>query len=143
LRVALADLKAVEALAAEPNPQYEINMGTWLRQNQDGPCEVCFAGAVMANRMKLEDKSDGSAFGYSPSHAAQQGHINAATREKLRGLNSARTGDQRTFVQRWTGKSVPAGVSLPYVDVPEYDIDPKAFKRAMNNMARRLERVGL
>lgn len=45
LRIAVADTQKVEA-----DPDYVLDMSDWLIQLSGGPCEVCMAGAIIANR---------------------------------------------------------------------------------------------
>jgi len=55
LRMALADL-----IAVEKNPRYRIDMGSWVDPSCDGErCEVCFGGAVLANRFGMKEFSGG------------------------------------------------------------------------------------
>lgn len=45
LKIALTDLEAIEKSA-----RYKVQMGSWHYPGDDGKCEVCLAGAVMAKR---------------------------------------------------------------------------------------------
>lgn len=53
LKVALADLEAVEAMP----DKFQINMSRWVRKPAVGPCEVCHAGAVMVRTLNCQLKS--------------------------------------------------------------------------------------
>jgi len=46
--IALEDLERCEA-----DPRYEVDMGVWHEPFQDSTCQVCAAGAVMAQRLDV------------------------------------------------------------------------------------------
>lgn len=50
LRIAVQDAQKCEALPAE----YELRMSYWHSPRTDGPCQVCMAGAVMAQSLGFE-----------------------------------------------------------------------------------------
>lgn len=78
LRVALKDLKAVEA-----DPNYEVYMGEWhtpTHMNGKPVCLACFAGSVMAKSLNL-----------APTKHQGLSTFSAGTWRKFYALNAVRT----------------------------------------------------
>lgn len=124
IRVALDDLKKCEA-----SPGYRINMNNWHIPLGAGTCEVCLAGAVMAQSL-----------GSSPRHDMSPPSFVGSESKKLRALDCFRMGDA------WSGTNA-MGFDCPdledLVEIPEYRDDPEAFHKAMRALADDLEGAGL
>lgn len=127
IRVALADLRKVEAMP----DVYRVDMSYW-HHPRDGKCSVCFAGAVMAQTIKLDVDAHVSAY---------DDRFDIETENKLEALNSFRegaVGDGLSYLGRysdWHGEY--------YRDVTPYSDDREAFHCDMQTLASDLEAVGL
>lgn len=121
IRLAVRDLEK-----AERARNYKVDMGTWHTPN--GKCRVCFAGAVMAGTLGASRKDCLSPQSFGDDAA------------KLESLDYFRTGHIRLGLQI-NGRETPAAVSN-FAVVPDYDEDPKAFKRDMRKLATMLAKHG-
>ncbi len=128
IRVALADLRAVEAHA-----DYEVDMDVWhvdLPYPHDGgpQCCVCLAGAVMAQSLKANMLKD-----FTPDDFPNDC-------EKLYALEFFRQG----YVDEGLNEmGLETPVSIPDLEIPEYAINRGEFHEAMNRMAEKMEDNGL
>lgn len=127
IRVALADLRAVEN-----SPNYDVNMALWHcpAVDADDTCTVCFAGAVMAQRLGADLNESSCPLDYDQE-----------TYDKLVALNKFRQGK--------------LGYGLGLMDIPlpegfkrnwhvvEYETDREQFHEDMHNVASYLEEHGL
>jgi hypothetical protein len=141
IRVALADLRKVEALP----DIYRVNMDVWHREHRaDAVCEVCLAGSVICQEL-----------GANPSESRGPEDFDQETTWKLYALNEFRVGNVfdglcylsdepsgRLYAQRYEalkGKDE----CCKYVEVAEYTDDPAAFHADMQKLASDLEASGL
>lgn len=137
--VALRDLEK-----CEKNPKYKINMRIWHspeKRTEDGdyiPCNVCFAGAVMANTLKVKRSSS-----LNPSRFSKD------VQYKLDALDEARVGHienaLKPFSNSWNSKKIEEyfhthGYGF---DVAIYYKNPKKFKDDMRELATNLKEFGL
>lgn len=124
LRLALADLRKCAA-----DPQYEVNMDKWHQPSfSTAVCEVCLAGAVMAQTL-----------GVLFSVTASPRHFDASTMRKLFALDYLCSG-QLVLAYKILNLQLPPDV--PYItNPPEYDAkNPEPFFQAMNDLADMLEK---
>ena len=128
LELALDDLETTEK-----DPAYEINMLYWHELDEvDNTCRVCLAGAVLAQTLEvpvsfnylryrpepdLEDKMDAINF-------VRLGFVDYA----LKALN--RASFYEVGKDRWR------------IEVPQYYIDPKRFKKTLRNLVPELRAKG-
>ena len=130
IRAALADLALCEA-----DEVYRIDMDHWHQPNhEDGLCEVCFAGAVMAKSLGADNAvqmDPGSYEGYPD------------TTIKLFTLNRLREGDlARAFINlRKVGEFHASGLPAT-VSITLYEESPLHFRVDMLALADRLEKAG-
>ncbi len=122
LRVALKDLKACEADAA-----YRINMGRWHSPSKEGFCEVCMAGAVIAQSLEIS----------SGEHAGPR-YFPDDVRDSMYALNLFRVGYVDDALRILEQPTV-----LKDRDVVGYEDDPEEFHIQMNKLANDLEEAGL
>jgi hypothetical protein len=139
IRLALDDLRAIER-----SKQYKVMMEDWHSGNTscgnpdctqckraaDEPCEVCFAGSVMAKSLGA-DKND----------CLEPDDFDGNTENKLYAINCFRTGALGSALE-FLGLDKPTYLS-DEVPVIEYDESPAQFKKEMSKMADALERFGL
>lgn len=127
IRVALADLRAVEK-----NPLYDVNMDFWHMPAVDptDTCSVCFAGAVMAQRLGI-DITDSA----GPLDFEQK------TFDKLTGLNYFRQGKIEGALEMMEIDR-PHGIKRHMPVVP-YEDDSEQFHEDMQEIATYLEDIGL
>lgn len=123
IRVALVDMEIVER-----NPAYKIDMGTWHAMGGEGVCEVCFAGAVMAQTMNVRPTRVGT----GPSSFEDR------LGNKFRALNALREGEV-WFACEFLGVPYPSGMNRSIAD---YHSDKTRFKRDMRKLADDLEEAG-
>lgn len=131
IKVALADLAKVER-----SKKFVVNMSTWMAQGHRGPCEVCFAGSVMAKSLGAvmevghcgamcypEDFSDRNAQAFYALNCLRNGQVSSAARHLGRlAAHRLEPLDRR---------------------VVAYGIAPKAWRRDMRKLVRDLEAEGL
>ncbi len=132
MRIALNDLRKVEK-----DPRYKVNMATWHSPSYPSadasvtlPCEVCFAGAVMAKTHNL------------PTHVDfldWQG-MTPAWQKIFDALDEVRKGyvsDALTILGRDEEKASPI-----FVPVTHYRVDPIQFRKDMFKIVHALEKIG-
>lgn len=147
IRVALNDLKKVEN-----SKRFSVDMGSWFSKYQPNrPCHVCFAGAVMANTLKLplsalRYQREGMTF-YNEVHP---GSFNDRIRDKLKALNCVRSYNISRAVDTFYGVDSPQTQKYNAHDrvaiegfYPAYEEDPEAWHRNMLRIADHLESIGL
>lgn len=135
IRLALNDLSL-----AEKDGAYRIEMGLWHLSTSyhDGKCAVCFAGAVMANTLKIPSNVNVDPYDFPLS-----------IRNKLLALDRFRTGAVREGLFALLGGKAVRALDLdglPAVlppNIPRYELSPILFKIALRELADSLERVGL
>lgn len=127
IRVALADLRKVEALP----DIYRVNMDVWHREHLvDAVCEVCLAGSVIATEL-----------GVQPNEHRGPEDFDRETTWKLYALNEFRVGnvfDGLCYLDRadlWFGADTRA--------ITDYAANPAGFHKDMQKLASDLEAVGL
>lgn len=133
IKQAVADLTAVEKMKAK----YIVNMDVFHESLDNDKCEVCFAGAVIAQA------GNDSKLNLGPNS------FSLDVNNKLSALDSFRSGDVMGGLDLF-------GVKIPkilqgktwdedsiMVDVVEYSEDPKQFKKDMLAIASDLEKLGL
>ena len=127
IRVALADLRKVEALP----DIYRVNMGVWHREHRaDAVCEVCLTGSVIATEL-----------GAMPGEHCGPEDFDQETTWKLYALNQFRVGnvfDGLCYLNRadlWLGADTRT--------ITDYAANPADFHRDMQTLASDLEAVGL
>lgn len=127
IRVALADLRKVEALP----DIYRVNMDVWHREHRgDAVCEVCVAGAMISQSL-----------GARPGEHLGPEDFDQETTWKLYALNEFRVGnvfDGLCYLDRadlWLGADTRS--------ITEYTTSPAGFHRDMQQLAADLEAVGL
>ena len=140
IHVALHDLKL-----AEESEKYEIDMGTWHTgfeeiENEEGvleeePCQVCFAGAVMA--FSLEGVINRQ---YKPNKFPEE-------EGKLSSLNTFRLGEIHRGLREFYGKfygdtSFDLNTVEMEWEIPYYHKDKEGFHQAMAEMADYLKEKG-
>ena len=143
LEMALGDLEACEA-----DPQYRINMSTWLQKTPRG-CQVCLAGAVIAQRVPpeaIETCLEGRVRLSSP-WKLPYGEVVAAGLTALDEMRRYHFGvaflgfydvdiDDHRYGAAWQLEDRFAGS-------PSYAENPAAFKRAMRAAVTALREAGL
>jgi hypothetical protein len=117
IELALNDLEAVEA---QPD-KYRVNMLNWHEPQEDGICEVCFAGAVLANTIKLDPATD-------DWDVMESGQCATAL---MFALDDARRGDIRDALEQ-LGTEVDGQFDR---GVTPYRLDPAKFKAEMRKLA--------
>ena len=142
LRLAIRDLKAVRKL---PN-KYRVDMAVWHATNSH--CSVCFAGAVMAQSLKVSPKIT-----LDPEDFLSKDETGLLT-ARLESLNGIRMGYIEQFVHGFYENDYPARTEamqkvrqeFPWkyqIDVPSYEMNPVGFTKEMENIATRLRKIGL
>lgn len=135
---ALIMLALKDLINVEQNKKYEIDMRTWHEPEIIGDkttkCAVCFAGGVMAMTLKIASKVK-----MAPND------FDVDTENKLCAIDNLRTGDlQSAFEQLKLSYNNEA--FKPYIpekmDIVEYHINPKIFKKEMKHMAMKLKAIG-
>lgn len=131
IEMAVDDLEAVERLAAK----YRIDMDHWHRAPKPGEptCAVCFAGAVMANRLGVDIGNDVAPHDFD-----------SVTEDRLLALDDFRSGYVHAGLATFNPETdePPEGV-LEEMEVVEYGDDPARFKADMRSMAEMLKKAGL
>lgn len=141
IRVALKDLTKVEA-----SKKYKVYMGDWHSPDEEqGICEVCFAGAVMAKTL-----------GCHPTKHQEPQNFEEDVMNKLFAVDRVRVGDIQRAVHTFYGwdkndrflyhyklaKLWPAGLKRN-VRVPVYNAkSPERFHTAMRLIADTLGDYG-
>lgn len=125
LRVALADLEAVEA---QPD-RYRVEMGTWHEPDKEAQvCLVCMAGAVMAKTLGISDKED-----LVPAETEDENKLNAINEFRI-GLISH--GLSLLDFHKPLGMAYSRHAS-------KYHEEPKAFKQYIRNLIAEFEAAGI
>lgn len=146
IRVALEDLEKVEHGA-----RFKVNMGTWFSRYEPGePCQVCFAGSVMAKTLGCSVRLLGNEDG-TGSLALR--HFRPTVRRKLNSLNLVREyciaaaidgfyGENSRAAKRFfdTNGTRQITEGLSFVD---YETNPVQWRDNMSLIANRLEAAGL
>lgn len=129
IRLALRDLSKIEK-----DPRYTINMSVFHTPKFNGEleniCQVCLAGAVMANTLKVPVMED-----------VGPGRFALDISNPLLALDFFRMGDISMGIL-YLDIPFPKGMVREY-NVPFYENDPKGFKAAMRRLADCFERNGL
>lgn len=122
IKLALKDLELCEL-----DPNYQIEMRTYYSRDEQRPCLVCFAGAVIAQTLNV------TKFGYL---APWQMDLDARDVNKLYALNSIRLG----MIHDCQAQLGLRRSKLPeYVKVSPYEDDKIQFKADMLKIAQLLE----
>ncbi len=124
IRLALDDLKKCEA-----SDDYVIDMADWHVPFGSGRCEVCLAGAVMAQSL-----------GVGISRDTTPGSMGEGLDRKLSSLEEFRQGYIHSGLRKM---GIEPPEDLYDEDVPMYEDDRDGFRSAMQNMANILEEEGL
>lgn len=160
IRVALTDLASVER-----SPRFIVDMGTWFQrsdpEDRQTPCEVCFAGSVMARTLGVSFKilSERTANPEFPTSPYMRGGVTPeafkqSIRRKLAALNRVREYNVVGAAESFYGKDSRAHtklvnaiesyeISFPTGTNPSYEIDRDAWGHNMAKIADRLEAIGL
>ena len=125
LELALSDLAKVEA-----SPEYETNMWGWHSPSYTGVCYVCMAASVMAKTLEVDRFKS-----FSPAD------FETDTQNKLFAIDNFRTGDLDLALET-LGINRPHSLT-DYIDVADYDDDPKQFKEDMSDIIKMLKREEL
>lgn len=131
IRLALADLTAVE----KKKSYYRVDMNIWHGTDSEPlpepRCVVCFAGAVIAMA------------GNRPGLYLEPGHFPANICRKLAALESFRTGSVGEGLQKIVdSRKIPLMLQSLDVVITEYDTNKKQFKRDMIMLANMLAVAG-
>ena len=126
IRVALVDL-----CKCEKDDKYDIFMEDWHTPQDSGICEVCLAGAVMAQTLDIpiENESFPSEFGFQ----IQQG---------LHALNSIKRGHVSDIIMSLNPENRNP-TKVYNRDIVEYENDSELFHKQMNQLADDLEKAGM
>lgn len=129
IRLAIEDL-----IAVEQSPKYRVDMESWHRAGiMDDICNVCLAGAVIANSLK-----------YSPYLSASPGVFSRRIHLKLRAIGAFCLG--RTIAgEYYLSKNVKSKDSSHMemqVNIVSYAEDSELFILQMLTLADEYERVG-
>lgn len=124
-------------------PKHRIDFGCWYDAGEDGECNVCLAGAVMATRLQAVVGADPDHLGVETArrlHAIDQlrmGRITAAL-EELHAQPMTPTWKQRRLNTRWSAK-------LAYMrenpDLTGYEAH--AFLRTMRRLKAELQALDM
>lgn len=138
LRLAIKDLTKVE----KQTKKYNINMSTWHETvtTEDGKskCNVCFAGAVLANSCKTNIKKSINIRNFDQK-------LGIKTQAKMIALNELRIGQidsamgqlgNKTY-QKYLNSNLPNSIR-----VIDYHNNKKRFKERMRKLAIRLAKAG-
>ncbi len=125
IRQALEDLEVIEKKEG-----YAINMSTF-HDPTDNICEVCLAGAVMANTL-----------GCDPKKSLDPENFTKKIEDKLNALDCFRMGSIEIALDL-LGKSIPKGYSTDSVTITTYRHSPEQFKEDMHALADGLQGMGL
>lgn len=121
IRLALADLAK-----CEEDPRYVVNMTTWHDGSTDELCEVCLAGAVMAQTIGTLPDSSTSPCWFDDEEMA------------LIALDALRVGDVSLAFD-------DLDLGVPPIDdreITPYEDDTEEFRTDMNRLADDLEKEG-
>lgn len=126
IRVALADIRLVEA-----DERYVMDMDDWhsLRPHNTFKCHVCVAGAVMAKSLKA----------HRLDHKAPRDYPHDV-KMKLIALDFFRQGNVNLALAQM---GLPTVSSYKSVYITDYDTDREEFHTHMNELADKLETIGL
>jgi hypothetical protein len=139
--LALSDLEAVEKM-----PGYKVDMETWHHYYPSESscsvstpvCHVCFAGAVMANTLKVPITDC--------VHPEDSMWLDEDTTLKLLALNSFREGLIYQGLERMSihvTSAMRGKFGHSFACMPQYRLEPALFKSEMTRMAAALKEVGL
>jgi hypothetical protein len=161
LRVALEDLAF-----AENSSRFIVDMGCWFQRfyrDKQAPCEVCFAGSVMARTLGVSFKilservDSGSSGCVYRREAVGPEAFRPSIRRKLEALNSIRQYRVIDASASFYGKESRAHgkllrhlreidsyeIMFPGTDTPSYEADRETWGWNMTKIADRLEAIGL
>lgn len=125
IEIALEDLEVVEK-----NPAYRVDMDVW-HYAKEGRCSVCFAGAVMANRLGVPS---------TRSRVCQD--FTDATSDRLLALDSFRRGQIEGGLRTIDGSYRRHHFQHAFVTAYDRD-DPTQFKADMRKIVETLRQAGL
>ena len=126
IRLGIKDLKAVSE-----DPQYEVDMGCWLRVVDD-KCMVCLAGAVLAKTLSVVANEDGTFLINS---------IHPRERDKILSLDMFRRGYINEGFARFHGENY--GYHHSPMHITPYETDKEQFFQDLELMADILEQEEL
>lgn len=125
---AVADLVSVEKI----KKTYTVDMNTFHEHEGNGlRCSVCFAGAVIARA------------GNDPKVYIEPSYFPDDVRNKLHALDDFRNGDLSNGLRRFGVKKIPIVLQSEYVNITDYQDNPKQFKKDMLELASNLTLLGL
>lgn len=129
---------ALKDLRASVKAGVQVNMHEWVyRTNSKTRCTVCFAGAIMKQRMDLGNWDIAS-----PNGLFDDGLISHDDRSRLHALNKFRIGHvSEGLVCLGLYFHLPA--EMKGLDVPSYEDDSEGFFKAMEKMASMFREHGL
>lgn len=127
LTLALDDLEVIRK-----DPKYRIFMLDWhLYLPQEDVCQVCLAGAVMANTLKIDRKRDAEPLILKHKYI-----------DKLIALDNFREGEVHSAFESLDIEEYPEDMDW-IIDVPQYHIDPEGFISTLRALAQQLKERGL
>tara|TARA_B100002049_G_scaffold181615_3_gene138624 strand:+ start:991 stop:1443 length:453 start_codon:yes stop_codon:yes gene_type:complete len=139
IRVALADLGEVEE-----DHRYIVSMDDYYHQNTDwefpGTCTVCFAGAVMARTLNWPFHVNAVPQDFGEDRLALKALDELRRGEVLQTVLLLSDPDKDTFSDSYDQLK---SHNLVCVEVTPHKDDPGAFRDDMNQLADRLEAIGL
>lgn len=128
MKLALSDLAKVEK-----SDKYVVNMGSWHRASvQDNRCSVCFAGSIMAKSLKAD-----------PSISMYHDDFGKEWSLAFLALNEVRIGGiaRALYYMGLDAKKFTSYEGAMFV--PDYNEDPKEFRKTMRGVVKMLEKKGL
>jgi len=126
----ILEIALVDFLQVVEDPRFEINMNDWV-WDEANICHVCLAGAVLQrkNAVFLSD------IGYmGPSD-------DLPNSVKYRAIDTLRQGRLADAYFSLTWNEPP--MSLPQIDVPEFEDEPENFLNHMHQIVFELKEAGL
>lgn len=138
----LATIALDDVVALEQHPNFEIDMGTFLRRGDFGPCAVCAAGAVMVKRLLDSPFSETSIV--AAEFVARFGAENARALEAIEYLRSGTVGAALAVLEgraEW-GNAVEDNEHDLDRDLPMY-AEGAAWHEAMQVLIDDLTEAGL
>ncbi len=127
----LINLAVDDLEKCEKSKDYLIHMGIWHSQKESGECQVCLAGAVLAQSC-----------GYEPDEHLEP--EDGPYSDMALALDNARKGDLCAALfsfypeapNEWAPEMHAKYHNVdPYTAFPTYEKDPEIFKAAMRGMA--------
>ncbi len=133
IRLAVKDLEVVES-----KPRYVIGMGSW-HEARNNTCEVCLAGAVIANSLKIsplnKDRNDYPTKTFPDC-------FDDRTSSKLKAIDAFRAGNIYTGLEHMGVNPIPRKAKQTF-QITSYYISPERFKIDMLKLADNLKSMGL